>query len=87
MIFENKKVIKVIVILLGIVIIVIVFMIIIIKQVQKSCVMKEIEEKDGVFDGGNFVFYKLSLGSSLGGSFFIFLFGGWIFIKDEIIKM
>ncbi len=83
---ENKKVIKVIAISLGIAIIVTVATIIIIKQVQKSRATKEADEKDGVSDGGNPAPYKPSSGSSSGGSS-TSSFGGRTFSKDEIVKM
>lgn len=84
---ENKKVIKVIAISLGIAIIVTVATIIIIKQVQKSRATKEAEEKDGVSDSGNPAPSKPTSVSSSGGGTSTSSFGGRTFTKDEIIKM
>ncbi|TSJ41264.1 hypothetical protein [Fluviicola chungangensis] len=84
---ENKKVIKVIAISLGIAIIATVATIIIIKQVQKSRAMKEAEEKDGISEGGSSALSKPTSGVSSGGGSSTSSFGGRTFSKDEIVKM
>ena len=84
---ENKKVVKIIAVSVGVILIVTVATIIIIKQVEKSRAKKEAEEKDGVSNDGDSAPSKPSTGTSSGGSSSTSSFGGRTFSKAEIEKM
>ena len=80
---ENKKVVKIIAVSVGIILVLSVITILIIKQVQKG---REEREASRISDGGDSEPSKASLGSSGSGSS-TSTFGGRTFSKSEIQKM
>ncbi|ASS48411.1 MAG: hypothetical protein A3D31_08390 [Candidatus Fluviicola riflensis] len=80
---ENKKVVKIIAVSVGIILVLSVITILIIKQVQKG---REEREASRISDGGDSAPSKSSSGTSGGGSS-TGSFGGRTFSKAEIEKM
>lgn len=80
---ENKKVVKIIAVSVGIILVLSVITILIIKQVQKG---REEREQSRISDGGDSAPSKPSSGYSGGGSS-TSSFGGRTFSKEEIEKM
>lgn len=80
---ENKKVVKIIAVSIGIILVLSVITILIIKQVQKG---REEREASRISDGGDSAPSKPSSGTSGGGSS-TSSFGGRTFSKAEIEKM
>jgi len=79
---ENKKVVKIIALSVGIILVLTVITVLIVKQIQKG----RDEEASRISDGGDSAPSKPSSGSSGGGSS-TSTFGGRTFSKEEIEKM
>lgn len=83
---ENKKVVKIIAVSLGIILVVSVITVLIVKQVQKSAEARKAKEAGGISERGDSAPSKPSSGTSSGGSS-TSSFGGRTFSKEEITKM
>jgi uncharacterized membrane protein len=82
---ENKKVVKIIAVSVGIILVLSVITVLIVKQVEKNRAKRE-AEKNGVSDGGDSK-PSASSSSTSGGGSSTSSFGGRTFSKTEIEKM
>ncbi|MNU67063.1 hypothetical protein D3C71_563940 [compost metagenome] len=81
---ENKKVVKIIALSVGIILVLTVITILIVKQLQKG---KDANGESGVSDDGDSAQSKTNTGASSGGGSSTSSFGGRTFSKAEIEKM